>query len=239
MLDTRRTTLLVGLIFLGLAVVLWAKPGDDEDAPAAAAFRPVRVAPVERVEAGRELAFPGVTRAERRAALAFTQPARVAERPVEVGDRVEAGQVLARLDADEYRLAEQSAAAAVAELDVRLAQAERDQARVEQLAAARAATAEEVEQTAAATAAIRAAHEAATARLGETRRRLDEAVLRAPFAATVTAVRLEPGEWAAPGAPVVELAGRGAVEVRVEVPESIRTDLAAGDPVRIALPMTG
>lgn len=241
MIEKRRATLLVGLMFLGLAVVIWAKPAADEEsaAPSGPTLRQVRVAAIERVEAAREVRFPGVTRATRRAALAFTLPARLAERPVEIGDRVRAGQVLARLEGDEYRLAEQSAAAAVAELEVRLAQAERDEARVTRLAEARAATAEELEQTTAATAAIRAAHDAASARLAETRRRRGETALTAPFDGTVTAVRLEPGEWASPGAPVVEIAGSGGVEVRVEVPETVRPDLVAGAPVRVELPMIG
>jgi len=241
MIDKRRATLMVGLMFLGLAMVIWAKPAADAEGAASdgPTRRQVRVAAVERVEAAREVRFPGVTRAARRASLAFTLPARLAERPVEIGDRVRAGQVLARLDGDEYRLAEQSAAAAVAELEVRLRQAERDEARVARLAEARAATAEELEQTTAATAAIRAAHEAASARLADTRRRRAETALTAPFDGTVTAVRLEPGEWASPGAPVVELAGSGSVEVRVEVPETVRPDLAAGAPVRVELPMVG
>jgi len=241
MIETRRTTLLVGFLFLGLAVVIWAKPAADDEGGAAgvAAIRQVRVAPVERIGAAREVRFPGVTRSERRAALAFTLPARIAERPVEVGARVAAGQVLARLDGDEYRLAEKSAAAAVAELDVRLAQAERDEARVARLAEARAATAEELEQSTAATAAIRAAHEAASAQLADARRRLGETTLRAPFEGTVTSVRLEPGEWASPGATVVELAGSGAVEVRFEVPETVRPEIAEGQEVRVELPRVG
>ena len=190
MIDKRRTTILIGTMFLGLAVVLWARPAAEEPFAnaEAARLRTVRVAPVERIEAGREARLPGVTRAARRAALAFTIPARVAVRPVEVGDRVRAGQLLARLDGEEYLLAERSSRAALAELEVRLAQARRDEARVASLAAARAATAEELEQARAAAGATQAAHDAARARLDNAARLARESELRAPFAGTVTAV---------------------------------------------------
>lgn len=107
---------------------------------------------------------------------------------------VRAGQIMARLDDREFRLADRTAAAAVSELEVRLAQARRDRTRVAGLVAAKAATTEELEQVGAASDALEAAHEAAVARRDESRRLLTEAVLTAPFDGTVTAVHREPGE---------------------------------------------
>jgi RND family efflux transporter MFP subunit len=237
----RLPTVVVGSLILGIAVVLAAWP--DTPAPAIGGPisnpRAVRVVAVEATDSAREARFPGVTRAARRAGLAFTVPARVATRPVEVGDTVHGGQIVATLDDREYRLAERTASASLVELEVRLAQAERDADRVRRLAEARAATAEELEQVEAATASLAAARDAATARLDETRRLLDEATLTAPFAGTVTAVHVEPGEWAAPGAPVVELSGNGRVEVRIEVPETVRPRVTRGSAVRVELPLLG
>jgi RND family efflux transporter MFP subunit len=235
----RLPTLVIGTLILGIAIFLAAWPDQPSSEPdrVAAASRAVQVATVEAGDGTRTVRLPGVTRAVRRAELAFTVPARVATRPVEVGDRVAAGQTLATLDDREFRLAERTAAAAVTELDVRLAQARRDADRVRRLVEARAATTEEQEQVDAATASLEAARDAAAARLDETRRLLDEARLTAPFGGTVTAVHVEPGEWAAPGRPVVELAGSGAVEVRIEAPEAVRPRVASGSPVRIELPM--
>jgi multidrug efflux pump subunit AcrA (membrane-fusion protein) len=55
----------------------------------------------------------------------------------------------------------------------------------------------------------------------------------------VTAVHLEPGEWAPPGYAVVELAGDGALEIPVEVPESAVGRLAVGQKVSVTLPFVG
>lgn len=237
----RLPTLVIGSATLGLAVALaaWPDAPEPEGDRVAAPARAVRVAPVEAGDGTRPVRLPGVTRAVRRAELAFTVPARVATRPVDVGDAVRAGQTLATLDDREYRLAERTAAAALAELDVRLAQAERDADRVRRLVEARAATTEEREQVEAATSSLAAARDAAAARHDETRRLLDEARLIAPFAGTVTAVHVEPGEWASPGRPVVELAGSTAVEVRIEVPESVRPRIAPDSRVDVDLPMLG
>ncbi len=229
-------TTLVGVTLLATAAVMTAWPEQPPREPEPAPALRVVTAPVEATDAGRNVRLAGVTRAADRASLAFTLPARLAERSVEVGDAVVAGQVLARLDDAEVRLAERAAAAALTELEARLEQARRDAGRVERLAAARAATAEEMEQVQAATAALGAARDAAAARADDARRRVVESTLTAPFAGTVVAVHLEPGEWAAPGAPIVELAGRGPLEVVVEAPEAIRARLASGQPVVIRLP---
>lgn len=236
----RNLTVLVGSLVLGLAVLFGAGPAETEASVAArdTGTRPVRVGFVEVSAGTREARLPGVTRSVSRAALSFTVAARVASRPVEVGDAVRAGQVLASLDAGAFALASRSAEAVLAELHVRLEQARRDEARAGQLAAARAATAEEVEKARAAAATLAAAHEAAAARLDDARRLLAETTLRSPFDGTVTAVKVEPGEWASAGATVVEVSGRDGVEVRLEVPEAIRARIAAGPALRVELPMS-
>lgn len=238
---TKLPTSLIGLLVLGAAIALaaWPSPDPRQAAPTTRAARVVQVAEVVVSQSDRELRLPGVTRATRRATLASSLPARLAARPVEVGDTVAAGQVVARLDDREHRLAESAAAAALAELEVRWAQAARDLERAERLAAARAATPEEVEQVRAASSALGAARDAAAVRLAETRRRLAETTLTAPFAATVVATHLEAGEWAGAGAPLVELAGHGGLEVEVEAPEGVRTRIARGAEVVVGLPFLG
>lgn len=241
MFRKRNLTLFVGAILLSVAAVIGALPAELDPSPAErdSAVRVVRVASVERSGNTRHVRIPGVTRSVRRAALAFTIPARVVERAVEIGDAVRAGQVVARLDASEYRLANRGAEATLAELDARLDQARRDEARVARLAVAKAATTEELEKVEAGTATLAAAREAALARVEETRRRLDEVTLRAPFDGTVTKVAIEPGEWASPGSTVVELSGRNGIEVRIEVSESMRSKINPGSAVQVDLPMSG
>jgi RND family efflux transporter MFP subunit len=228
------------LTLLGTALAMTARSDSatETERPHTAPRR-VEVAAVEVQSTDRSLRLPGVTRSAERAQLSFSIPARVASRPVEVGDRVPEGAIVATLDAHEFQIAEQASAAALAELEVRLAQAEREQQRTERLAAVEAATVEELEQTRAAAAALASARDAAAARLAEARRLLAESTLRAPFAGTVSAVHVEPGEWASPGRPVIELSGSSQVEIMVEVPESAWTRLEVGQPVAVQLPFLG
>lgn len=237
----RNLTFMIGALVLSVAVVIGAMPAETEDSAVKREgnTRIVQVDTVERTPSSREVRLPGVTRSAERASLAFAVSGRLASRPVEVGDRVREGQVLARLDDTEYALANRSAEAVLGELDVRLDQARRDEARVEQLAGAQAATAEELEKTQAGTATLVAAREAAAARAEDTRRLLAETTLRAPFDATVTRVMIEPEEWASAGKTVLELSGSSAVEVRVEVPESVWSRIAPGSGVRVDFPMSG
>ncbi len=238
---TRRipSAALIGAPVLAAAVAFAARPAREPMLVSVARQRAVGVASVTPFSGAREIRFPGVTRAAHRAEVAFSLPGRITRRPVDVGHRVVAGAVLAVLDDRECRLAAAAAEAEVTRLNTRLAQAERERARVERLTAVRAATAEELEQVTAVADALRAARDAAVARLDDTRRRVEETQLRAPFAAIVTAVLLEVGEWAAPGAPVLELAGTSAVEVEIAVPEGLRADLGLGQPANIELPFLG
>ncbi|MEM7356711.1 MAG: efflux RND transporter periplasmic adaptor subunit, partial [Acidobacteriota bacterium] len=199
----------------------------------------VKVATVEVTTESRELRFSGVTRAARRARLSFLIGGRVVARPVEIGDRVRPGQLLARLDDLELVNGVASAEASVAELSARRSQSERDHRRAEQLVTAKAATSEELERTAAAVDALQAAETAAQARHQEAKRRLAETRLEADFAGTVTEVHFEPGEFARAGSPVVTVSGDGEIEVEVEVPESVIPRIAVGDAVDLSLPVLG
>jgi len=91
-------TCAIGITFLGAAIALWAWPVTTTEAPDESRDTIVEIARVEAGTATRTVRLSGVTRAKRRAALSFAVPARVATRPVELGDRVHRGTVLATLD---------------------------------------------------------------------------------------------------------------------------------------------
>lgn len=229
----------IGAVLLGGAAVLWAWPDDGSGGRERPVVRTVVTATVEENEVSVSLRLAGVTRAARRGTPGFELPGRLTERAVSLGSEVREGQAVARLDRREAELARVAAAARLAEVEARLAQAHRDAGRVEQLAAAKAATREELEMTRAGLAALEAARNAAAAQHDEALRRLDATTLLAPFAGTVTAVLAEPGEWIAPGRPILELTGNGVVEIAVELPESVAAAVAAGHTVALTFPYLG
>ncbi len=221
-----------------LAFLLSAQP-EARDGKKAGSVKRVRVAAVESAATSRDVRLTGITRAARRGRLAFTLGGRLAARPVEVGDRVQKGQELARLDSRELANAERSAEAAHAELEERLAQARRDQDRASRLLAAKAATQEEVEQASSTVETLESSLASSQASLAEARRRVGEARLVAPFSGVVTEVLLEPGEHTVAGRDILILAGDGELEVEVEVPETLVPLLSRGAEVWVEMPAMG
>jgi RND family efflux transporter MFP subunit len=160
------------------------------------------------------------------------------KRTVDAGSNVRKGQILAQLDDREFRNSVKLALARIAELEARWKQAGRDRRRFEALAQSDVISVADLEKITTQEAALAASLKAASARLNEARRLLGETVLKAPFSGTVTGLLLQPGEWAVPGQPVIELTGSGEIELLVEVPETIVGHLAADQVIEIELPFS-
>lgn len=108
--------------------------------------------------------------------------------------------------------------------------------RIEKLFNTGAASPQEYENAETSLETLKAALDSAKVQLREARRVLEESTIKAPFSGTVTGVMAEPGEWTGPGSPVVMLAGDGAVELKVEVPENTVTGLSQDQEVLVVLP---
>src|SRR5262249_41148917 len=74
--------------------------------------RPVKVVVIGEAAHGRTLTYSGVVRPRIESAIGFRVAGKIMERLVNVGDRVEVGQVIACLDQIDFQLAESSAKAA-------------------------------------------------------------------------------------------------------------------------------
>ena len=227
---------IVGLSLVGAAVVLWAMPSEKSLAPDVSESPRVLLDHVQATQTQRSVRFAGVTQAKNRAVLSFAVPARVVGRTVESGSMVRQGQILARLDDREFRNAVALARATVTELGTQLAQAKRDRVRMERLAASDVVPVAELEKVTTRQATLESSRQAAVARLQESRRLLNETVLKAPFGGTVTGVHIQPGEWVVPGQPAIELTGDGEIELLVHVPETMLDRVYSGQQVRVQLP---
>src|SRR5690242_67393 len=96
--------------------------GCDKPPPPAPQARPVRVITVERRAEGETVSLTGQVRARDQASLAFRIDGRVLERPVNVGDVLQAGQLVARLDPQDQQNALRSAQARLAAAEATLTQ---------------------------------------------------------------------------------------------------------------------
>lgn len=234
----RYFSIIVGIILLGVAFALWAGPEKHEEMSQHHTAVQIRVAAVQKSITRRNVTFSGLTRARQRSTLAFSVSGRLNQRPVVEGTYVEIGQVLAQLDDREFRNAIIQTEAKVAELKTRLAQANRDYHRMKILEASKAVSTETLEKTITAKQALKEMIRSAEALLKDTHRLLSETTLIAPYNGTVTAVHVEPGEWIAPGQPVLSLSGDGPLEVMVEVPETVVMHLKSGQSVTAEFPFS-
>ncbi|MDT8450252.1 MAG: efflux RND transporter periplasmic adaptor subunit [Wenzhouxiangellaceae bacterium] len=182
------------------------------------------------------LRVPGALRARQRAELAFLHAGYLADRRVELGDRVAAGDVLAVLHNPTLQPGVASAAARVDEARTRLEQLETDTRRQATLVERNLISDDQLDQTRTGRDAARAALEQAEAALAEARGQLDEASLRAPFAGTVARFMVEPGDFVAAGRPVMALLGAGGNEAALGDDAAVPGDDAAVLDAEIRLP---
>ena len=128
-LGPSRTCLVLTSVILVLAS---CKPDSKVETPE---IRPVRTVTATKGEARETAVLTGHIRAEDEPALAFRIAGRMIERPVNVGDRVEAGQVLAKLDPENELNTLRSAEAALVAAQGQLTYARGDFERQRQLLA--------------------------------------------------------------------------------------------------------
>ena len=192
-----------------------AKPAGDVPARPA---RQVTTAEVVRTGGAGEVAVPGTVQARKRAGLSVRMPASVVELPYQEGQWVKAGAVVVRLDDAALR-----AAVAAAEAGVKAAQS--DLERTKSLLEKGAATPRELEQ-------MTAAASGAQAQLTAAKDGLSYSALRAPFDGRVAARRVNLGDVANPGMPLIEIEGQGGLELRAAVESALAATLKPGARVR-------
>ena len=121
--STRKAVPMSRLSILAAALIATTVAGCNEPAPSTSEARPVRTVTVEHNAEGGTVSLTGQIRAKDQVGLAFRLDGRMIERPVNVGDVVTAGQVVARLDPQNQQNSLRSAQADLASAEAVLTQA--------------------------------------------------------------------------------------------------------------------
>ncbi len=196
----------------------------------------VEVAKTEQGSLVKQLSFSSTLRPVKRARLAFQSPGVLAARPVELGQAVRKGELLATLDNPELAPAQRSAVASQQEVMTRRDQARRDLVRLESLVATGAVGEDAVEQKKAELDALEASVSAADARVIAAGERLQDATLVAPFDGMIYSINAEPGEFVAGGQPVLSIGGTDRLELEVMLPASLVSQVNVGAMTEIRVP---
>jgi len=185
----------------------WALPGCGVEETPPEPVRPVLSVVVADAAGLSGRRFPGQAKATQELNLAFEVPGRLIERPVEVGDRVELGQVLAELDPRDFAAALKSAEAEL----------KRDQANFER---AEGMLAEDVISRAQYDR-LEARRDIAEASVELAAKALADSVLRAPFSGTVAATYVENYENVRSKQEIMRLLDTSKIEMVIQIPESL------------------
>jgi len=197
-----------------VALVACSKP-----APPPEPVRAVKTVVIAPAMAGSEHEYAGEIRARVESRLGFRVGGKMVERPVNVGDAVKAGQVLARLDPRDLRLGEDVARAAVASAAVNLEQAAADFKRYRDLRDQGFISGAELERRETTVKVAQAQLAQARAQSGVQGNQAAYAALAADASGVITGIDVEPGMVVAAGAPVLRLAHDGPRDVVFSVPE--------------------
>ncbi len=207
-----------------------------------AAQEPVRSVKLITVGAGAlspSSEYAGEVRARIESRLGFRVPGKLIARPVEAGQRVQAGQLLAQIDPQDYQLAAQAAQAAVV-----AAQSNRDVAladfkRYEALRAQNFISGAELERREAALKAAESALTQAQSQLSVQANQAAYARLLATASGVVTGIEAEIGQVVSAGQPVVRLAHDGPRDAVFSVPEQVVGAFKPGQTLQATLQATG
>jgi RND family efflux transporter MFP subunit len=235
-IETARATpgvRMAGLSAFALIVLLTAcKPVEE---PEPEPIRPVRVTTVESREGGETVSLTGQVEAQEEVNLSFRVGGRMIERSVNVGDRVRAGQVVARLESETPRNALRSARAELTAARARLVEAQNNFERHRSLLDRGFITRAMFDQAEQAYRTARAQVDSVQAQVNIAETQLGYADLIAASSGTVTARRAEPGEVVAAGQPIVQLAREGGRDAVFDVPARIIETAPADAQIQVAL----
>ncbi len=230
-IDILRTVIILGPVALALAGCIETAA----DTPVQEPVRPVRAETIRYEIPPQSLTLAGTVAPRQETALGFRVAGKVVARSVDIGQRVVPGQIIAELDAGDYRLQLQSMQAQVMAAEADLAKARADLTRYEGIKASPAFNAATYDQR-------RMAADTAAARLSQLRQQqqmmqnqLGYATLRADAAGVVTAAPVEAGQTVAAGQTIVRVARTAEKEVVVSIPEQRIPDLKAAGAVAVSL----
>ena len=198
----------VSVYCLLLSVLGLAACGKQEQTQAPAeVVRPVKTMLIQSADAGAQRSFAGRVEAANRATLSFQVSGKLNEILVKEGEKVVAGQTLARLDPKDLQLV-------VNDRTANFRRTEADFKRAEELVEKGHVSRSDFDK-------LRAAYQSASAALDQARNDLSYTELKAPFDGTVSRRLVENFEQVNAKQTVFELRDLQNLEIKFDVPENL------------------
>lgn len=161
---------------------------------------------------------------------------RVEQVLVEVGDEVASGEVLARIDAEDYQLNLDQVRADIARLEALRQQQQRLVERYRKLVADKFFSESALDEAEAQLRGTQQQLLAARAQLGQAQRNVGRTEVRSPAAGRIDARLISSGDYVGIGTPLFQLSTSEMLQVVFPFPESLSGRLERGQPVRMRVP---
>jgi RND family efflux transporter MFP subunit len=206
-----------------------------KEQPKKVEVRPVRVTSVRHLPGSETISLTGQIQATDQVNLAFRIGGRLQERNVTVGDPVTPGQVVAKIEPQDYQNALRSSEADLASAQAVLANAQNSEGRQRELLskgiAARATYDQAEQQLKTGQAQVASAQ----AKLQNAKDNLAYTELKSDVAGSVTAKGAEPGEVVAAGRMVLQVAKQGGRDAVFNVPSQLIRQSPKNPEITVAL----
>jgi RND family efflux transporter MFP subunit len=216
------------VLLAAAALVACSKPPSTEEP-----IRAVKVMTVGASAFGTEPEFSAEVKPRIESRLGFRVAGKITRRQAEVGQQVKAGQVLAQLDPQDYRLAAEAARAQLAAATTNRDLAAAHLKRYKELRDQNFISGADLENRENTFKAAQAQFEQAQAQLSSQGNQASYTTLVADVSGVVTAIEAEPGQVVTAGMPVVRIAQDGARDVVFSVPEDRAGLVKVGSPVSV------
>jgi len=197
--------------------------------------RPVRTVTVVKRDVGETLTYTGRIEAENETRLSFRIGGRMVERSTNVGNQVEPGQVLAKLEPQNELNALRSAQAAVAAAQAQFNEAKANYERQKFLLARDVASRVQFERAEQTQETARAQLDSSEAQLRVAQDHVSDTELKADAGGIVIATAAEPGEVVQAGQLIVRVAPKGGRDAVFDVPGQVLRSAPSDPAVAVSL----
>lgn len=214
---------------------LFAAACDRKEEHAEAPVRPVRVITVTEQQAGETVSLSGVVEAKTEVDLAFRIGGRMVNRFVSVGDRVEAGKLIAQLDSQDEENAVRAAAASLSAAEGKVFEAEQNYDRQRQLLSRGHTTRQRYDAAVQTLNTLRGQADVARAQLATAKTRLNDTNLYADAPGEVTLRAVNSGEVVQAGQMIVRIARKEGRDAVFDAPPSLIARVASDADISVAL----
>jgi len=188
-------------------------------------LRPVRYITVENPLALRTRTFTGSSKSAQQSRLSFKVAGTVVKMPVQVGDKLKAGDLVARLDSSQYELQLQQSQAALMQSQANARNAESNYERVKGLYENNNASRNDLDSARASAESARAQTRSSQKSLELARLNLSYTQLRVDVDCSIASLAVEINENVSAGSQVAQVNCGQELEVIIEVPESLIADI--------------